>query len=381
MTALGVVRIFGRRGVPCYLAGAEGDPVTHSRWYRPARPITVTTDPGVLEAYLAASGLERAVLLPCSDRWARCVAGLSTSVRGRFPASISSAAVLGLFVDKAEFAGLLDTYDVPRPRTVTVAIEEEIGSLAAPELRRYFLKPTDSQRCNEVFGRKAFFASTQEEFRKRLCQMQDAGCGAMLQEYIPGPADTHYFIDGFIDRGGIPRAVFARRRLRIFPPDFGNSTAMVSVDADQVSQAADDLLRLLAGVGYRGIFSGEFKRDQRDGLYKLLEVNVRPWKYVEFAALCGVDVCDLSYRDALEQEVPTVTAYRIGRRYAVASLEFQALTAQLGKGDISPLDWLLQSARAIKGGRPLDDPMPGVVSALSLTSRAWRRWKKRARGL
>ncbi len=192
---------------------------------------------------------------------------------------------------------------------------------------------------------------------------------------------THYFIDGFIDREGIPRAVFARQRLRIFPPDFGNSTAMISVEADLVSQASGDLLRLLAGAGYRGIFSGEFKRDERDGVYKLLEVNVRPWKYVEFAALCGVDVCDLSYRDALEQDVPTVADYRIGRRYAVASLELRALTAQLGKGDISPWDWFLQSARAAKGGRPLDDPMPGVVSALHLATGAWRRWAARANRL
>ncbi len=303
MTALGVARIFGRRGVPCYLAGAAGDPVTHSRWYRPARPITETTDSGVLEDYLAASGLERAVLLPCSDRWARCVAGLPTSVTSRFSASISNPAIIGLFVDKAEFAGLLGTHEVPHPRTVTAALEEEIGSLAAPELRRYFLKPKDSQRCTEVFGRKAFFSSTPGEFRTRLLQMQEAGCGAMLQEYIPGPADTHYFIDGFIDRQGTTRAVFARRRLRIFPPDFGNSTSMVSIEAEEVFQAAGDLVRLLAGVGYRGIFSAEFKRDERDGVYKLLEVNVRPWKYVEFAALCGVDVCDLSYRDALEEDV------------------------------------------------------------------------------
>jgi len=47
------------------------------------------------------------------------------------------------------------------------------------------------------------------------------------------------------------------------------------------------------------VFSAEFKFDERDGLFKILEVNARPWWYVDFAARCGVDVCRMAYRDAL----------------------------------------------------------------------------------
>jgi D-aspartate ligase len=374
MTALGVMRIFGRRRVPCYLAGGGDDPLIHSRWFRPAKGVKETTDPDVLEHYLGDSGVGRAVLIPCSDPWVTCVARLRPSARRRSPASVSSPDVLDLFVDKAKFASLLERHQVPHPRTVTCALDEEIGSLTEQDLGRYFLKPRDSVRCCEVLGKKAFFSATSRQFSDRLHQMREAGCGAIMQEYIPGPPDSHYFIDGFIDRLGIARAVFARRRLRIFPPDFGNSTAMVSVEVDELSQAARDLLRLLAAVGYRGIFSAEFKRDQRDGVLKVLEVNTRPWHYVEFAALCGVDVCDLSYRDALEQDVQTVAGYRVGRRYAIPSLEFRALNVQLGRGEISALKCFLESARAITGGRPLDDPMPAVVSAVHLGKKAWSRW-------
>jgi predicted ATP-grasp superfamily ATP-dependent carboligase len=305
------------------------------------------------------------------------MARLPPTVKKSFPVSISPPEVLSLFVDKGKFAQLLESNHVPHPRTIVASLGEQIDSSSDQELKGYFLKPRHSQRCMKVFGKKAFFCSTAKEFRDHLRAMEQAGCGAVIQEYIPGPADAHYFIDGFIDRSGIVRAVFARRRLRIFPPDFGNSTAMVSVDVGEASPGIADLLRLLAAVGHRGIFSGEFKRDQRDGTLKLLEVNARAWWYVEFAALCGVDVCDLAYRDALEQEVPTVVGYEVGRWYAIPSLEFRALSTQLRRGDIGPLEWCLESIRAIKGGRPGDDPMPAVFSAANLVEKAWRQWTTR----
>ena len=371
-TSLGVVRLFGRRGVPCYLAAAGDDPVVYSRWYRSADTIEETTDPEVLKRYLLSSGFDRAVLLPCSDRWATCIAQLPPDVAERFPASICRPDVLDLFVDKAEFAELLESRRVPHPRTITTVGDGQVP-IAENEINTHFLKPRDSNLCAQVFKRKAFFVPDSEQLARQSVRMRDAGCGVILQEYIPGPADSHYFIDGFVDRFGAPAAVFARRRLRIFPPDFGNSTAMVSVGLDETAQAVSDLTRLLGSVGYRGMFSAEFKLDERDGVLKLLEVNTRAWWYVEFAALCGVDVCDLAYRDALDQDVPTIDSYRVGRRYAIPSLEMRALTAALRGKTIGPAEYLFEMGRAIKGGRPLDDPLPAVVSAARLIRKAVKR--------
>ena len=66
------------------------------------------------------------------------------------------------------------------------------------------------------------------------------------------------------------------------PPDFGNSSYMVSVPLQEAAGAVDTLRTIMGHTGFRGIFSAEFKRDADDGLFKLLEVNIRPWWYVEF---------------------------------------------------------------------------------------------------
>ena len=119
---------------------------------------------------------------------------------------------------------------------------------------------------------------------------QRRGLDVMLQEYIPGPPTCHYMVEGFVDRIGRPIARFVRQRLRMYPPDFGDSTYMVSVPLDRVRGAIESLDRLFAHLSYRGVFEAEFKYDDRDGQFKLLEVNARPWYFIGFAAECGVDL-------------------------------------------------------------------------------------------
>ena len=43
-------------------------------------------------------------------------------------------------------------------------------------------------------------------------------------------------------------------------------------------------------VGYRGIFSVEFKLDARDGHYKIIEVNPRPFWLIGHIARAGIDL-------------------------------------------------------------------------------------------
>src|SRR5438045_6775272 len=147
----------------------------------------------------------------------------------------------------------------------------------------------------------------------------------MLPDDMSGLLTNHSFINGFIDRSGIVSAMLARQRLRMSPPDFGNSTLMVTVPMSETGDAAKTLRTLFADIHYRGIFSAEFKRDERDGSYNLIEVNARAWWYVDFAARCGVNVCKLAIADALGQPVQPVPDYAVGRRCVFPYYDLEAV--------------------------------------------------------
>lgn len=361
ITLLGVLRALGRRGIAAYTLADESIVVQHSRWFRPA-PGAPPSARGIsdLGAYLAGADLERAVLMPCSDEWSHEVASLDPGLAERFPASVSPAPTQARLIDKAAFASLLRETGTPHPRTLIVERGGDLDEADDAFLERAFLKPRDSQAFFRRFRIKGVRTDSPDELRARLIQFQDLGIAMIVQEYVPGPAANHYFIDGFLDRDGSVKARLVRQRLRMYPTDFGNSSFMRSVPARDAGPAVDAIEHLLGTVGFRGIYSAEFKRDSRDGTFRLLEVNARPWWYLEFAARCGIDVAWLAYLDALGEPVPEQFEYEVGRTLAFPRYDLFACLEARRRGEASLVRCL---ASWFGSDRPVfawDDPMPAV---------------------
>jgi D-aspartate ligase len=378
LTVLGVIRTLGRAGIPACVLSDQQDFVRRSRWYRPA--------PGApggdgrdfdLARFLEASPFEAAVLMPCSDVWVMRVARLEPRLAARFASSQASADALETLLDKGRFAGALREAGVPHPRTEVLAGPADLEAIPDDAFVGSFLKPRDSQHFFQRFGVKAFRVAGRAEAVERLREIGAAGFSVVFQEYIPGPATNHYFVDGFVDRTGQLCAVFARRRLRMYPRDFGNSTFMVSVAADQVAAAVEAVRRLLEHLRYRGIFSAEFKYDERDHLFKILEVNARPWWYVEFAARSGVDVCTMAYRDALGLPVEPVAGYRVGRALVFPYYDFGACRELRRDGALSAWGWARSWLTAERPMFRWSDPFPAAIETATGVGRRLRKMVSR----
>ena len=136
----------------------------------------------------------------------------------------------------------------------------------------------------------------------------------MFQELIPGGDDCLWTVGSYIARDGRPLGVFCGRKLLQMPAGVG--TCRVG-EAAWDEDAVDAALRLLRELGFHGTSQVEFKRDPRDGRFKLMEVNARLWQWHGLAADCGVDLVAMAYLDALGRPVrPAVQ--RPGRRRWVA---------------------------------------------------------------
>ncbi len=381
VTALGVIRLLARNGIGSYTLDGRGDLVSRSRWYRPlGDKLEESRDPAALASFLEGLPFERAVLIPCNDTWARAVAALPQAARERFPSSVAPPAVLERLVDKARFAETLRELGVPHPRTYVLGDVSDLSRVSDAEISRFFLKPRDSERFNARYNRKAFPVGDRAEAEARFRQATADGFELLIQEYVRGPPDRHVFLDGFVDRDGRLCALFGRRRLQMFPHDFGNSTATVSVPVADIAPAATSVRRLVGGLGYRGMFSAEFKLDETDGEFRILEMNARAWWFVGFAGACGVDMPLLAYRDALGLSVEPVTRYDIGKLCVYPKQHVRAgwhawRHGEPRVGGVGALAWL-------KADQPVfrwDDPLPALAELAGALRRAAARVRRSSR--
>ena len=316
VTALGVVRALRSHDIPTYLVAPRRALAARSReivvlssgW-------STSRSADGLRSFLATTDLDQGVLVPCEDDWATAVSDLGDRDVGPFKSSMPPSSVVRRFLDKGDFARMLEELDIERPRTFEIRSAKDLGQIDDDELTSFFLKPRDSQRFVRQFHRKALTLTERGQATRDVERALDGGHQLVAQELVSGPPRNHVFIDGFVDRHGHFVGLLARRRIRMFPPRFGNSTDTATVPLTDAADAIDSVRRLFSGIGYRGMFDAEFKRDGATGRHKIIEVNVRPWWQIELARAAGIDVVYMAYMDALGIDVEPVHGYRIGRRW------------------------------------------------------------------
>lgn len=140
----------------------------------------------------------------------------------------------------------------------------------------------------------------------------------------------------------------------------------------------DSATRILKGIGYQGIAAPEFKRDPRDGEYKLLEINARTILQSSLPPRCGVDVEYIAYLDTIGQYGGGTTLPKEGILWIDEISDLLSCIMQLKDGRLK-LGEIVTSLRGEKQYATFawDDPIPFLVHLSNLSSAAlgllWRR--------
>ena len=215
------------------------------------------------------------------------------------------------------------------------------------------VKPERSVEFKRLYRRQAFRCDTQAELDEALAKTDEFG--PIVQELVPGGDDTLYTVGSYINRDGVPLGVFSGRKLQQTPPGIG--TCRVG-EALWVQEAVDAALRLLQSFGYYGLSQVEFKRDPRDGRFKLMEINPRLWQWHGLAAACGVDVTRIAYADLTGDRVDPVRMNGDGRRWAITLLPGERPAPQ--------------RPPYVDAVFALDDPKPALVHLSRVVRTAFR---------
>ena len=384
---LDIARSLGKRGIPVY--GIDPDPDAAGGKSRYCQ-LVVCPDPKESEQdylqFLVDWGKKlgsKAVLYPVSDDMALLCSRERQILQAYYEYVMPDHSTMVKLSTKGGLATAAQECDIPAPQTIILHNAREVETIAQHLTYPLILKPVERTywhtpeiasllRENALSGRaKVVLCHNASEFMQAYGKIATYDDRMITQEVIPGPDGNLSYVSFYLDRQSKPLAIFAGRKLRVLPIGFGSASYVRSFHDPDLERVT---LQLLSGVRYQGLGGVEFKKDPRDGRYKLVEFNTRFGMWDGLGLRCGVDTPYIAYCDTLHLAVEPQLTYREDVIWVDWQRDMRAFWMYNKQGQLTLGQWL----RSLRGEKMWaiysgDDWRPGVAFSIHLLRLLWSR--------
>lgn len=279
---LGIIRIFGRNNIPCYLLDSNNINIAkHSKYCVKFFKI----DPkqefiSFLVKLNHEYNLNDWLLIPTDDNYVRILSQNKELLEKYFHVSVDSWQVIEKCYNKRITYRIAQDLGIDMPKTYFPDNIEEIKRLNVSF--PCIIKPAIMHKLNSQIHQKVLVCKNREElitnYEKVLHYIPPDE--VIIQEIIPGDSENQYSACFFYNRTEPFVSLLARRK-RQYPIDFGKCTTFAETIFDESLLQHAQLI--LNKINFWGLCEVEFKKDERDGKYKFLEINPRTWKWHSIA--------------------------------------------------------------------------------------------------
>ena len=309
---LAVTRSLGRAGVPVVALRHNAADFGHcSRWVTKdiAVPHPEHEQPAFIERLLElVPDYAGALVIPTSDEAVKAVSRHKQRLQEHYVVACVDWTIAERFIDKKHTYARAAELGVPAPRTVVAHSIDDLESARDVLEFPCLVKPRESHRYEEAFGRKMVTSHTFDDMRRAYLEAAGAGLDVLIQEFIPGDDTAGVNYNAYM-HDGEPVVACTAQKIRLKPAQTGRPRVLVSRDIPDIAPAACTILN---GLGVYGFACTEFKRDARDGVYKLMEINGRPNLSTGLSVRCGVNFPTIIYEHLMEGRLPAPRPWRTG---------------------------------------------------------------------
>jgi len=332
---LGVVRSLGRHGIPVWvLKGNEHALATHSKYVRRSLPAPKGDPEAQLKFFLDLSkenGLQRWVLFPTDDETVSFISRYHEEFSQAYRVVTPAWESLEWAINKAKMHQLATRLGVAQPWTICPGSVEELAATDCPFPA--ILKPAVKDVVNPFAPAKALRVENRETLLRAYAEAVKVipSSVLMVQEIIPGGGENQFSYTTLCS-GGKPLVFLTANRRRQFPMDFGRASTYVETIEDP--GLLEPSVHLLEALKLDGLVEIEYKRDPRDGSFKLLDINPRVWGWHSLCQRAGVDYPYLLWLLLNNEPLPEVTA-RTGVRWVRISSDLPSAVREMLHGRLS----------------------------------------------
>ncbi len=339
VNGLGAIRSLGRAGLRVYAVDHRPSALGfRSRHAQPVlAPPPLEDEDGFVERLRT---LGPGVVFPTHDEGLRAVARHELGLLCPFPREVERIQRKRVQLEAAVHA----------PGTRFPATSDEAVAAAAELGYPVLVKPSEPVGFRQRSGRQAIRCETAREVEEAFAIAEPFE--PMVQELIPGGDEELWTLGTYLDDELEPLGLFCGRKLRQTPRGVGTARMAEAAWNDDV---VDSGLAVLRALGCHGLSQVEFKRDPRDGRFKLMEVNPRLWQWHSLARACGVDLPLIAYRHLTGERVEPLRMDGRRRRWTIALMPRDGVAFPRPPFVEATFAW--------------DDPKPALVHAVRVLLR------------
>jgi D-aspartate ligase len=356
VNGLGAIRSLGRAGIPVVAVDHRDFALGfRSQFAFPVlAPDPVSDEDGFIQAMVElGDALGRpAPVFPTHDEHLNSLARHRERLGDRFRYPFPDWQVLEPLQSKRHQVETAERLGIAAPRTLSPATVEEARAAAREIGYPVLVKPSDNIVFKRIYRRQAFLVEAPSGL-DRAFELA-AEYEPMIQEFIPGGDEYLWTLGTYIAADGEVLATFSGRKLRQTRRHMGSARVGEALWDEEV---VDSGLRLLRELRFHGISQVEWKRDPRDGVLKLIEVNPRLWQWHGLTGACGADVTLAAYWDLLGERRPAATTDGCSKRWSITLMPEQTPA--------------FKGLPYVDGVFSRDDPKPGLVHVVRYALRAF----------
>jgi predicted ATP-grasp superfamily ATP-dependent carboligase len=362
---LGIIRCLQEHNIPTFVVDYELGIAKFSRHVKRSVRNNGLLDENMFTSYLITLAnkynLQGWILYATKDEMLKIIAQNLEELKKWFRVPLPGWEVVQKFYFKEQAYDIADKLAIPIPK---IYQHKSINDLLNQVLEYpIVLKPSYKEKYYPITKKKAIRVDNEEQLINEYKAMNliiDSS-EIVVQEMIEGGTKNLFsyatYFDGQKSIGRITAA-----RLRQHPMDFGHATTFaVSVHKPELYEMGD---RILKSMGYFGIAEVEFMWDEREKVYKFIEINGRFWGWHTLAREAGINFPYILYCNLIGKQVETPEPI-IGVKWIRLLTDIPTILGEMFKGRLSIKDYFI----SLKGQKrfavfSLNDPLPFFIELL-----------------
>lgn len=313
------------------------------------------------------------VLLYSSDPELFFVQKYRTELGEKYRFLLPPDELLDKLFSKVEFSRFASEQGIPAPFAVTLDRPEDLDRVRSRVQFPCIVKPAYQQDWRwETEDQMKFFGwyknalrriETMEELDEFCERLPQREAGFLIQSYIDGPDDTITSFHGYFDENSRCLDWFMGRKIRTYPPATGGSVYIQTIVDDELAKASIERLRR---IKFQGIVKIDYKWDDAEKEYKMLEINPRYNLWQLLGAYAGSNLCVVAYRHQCGENHYSANGYLDDRRLLFFKADLRGyLTGYRKRGEWSFGSYVKSiMRRAVYRVLDPTDPLPFVWSSL-----------------